>query len=191
MKLGKDSLKEIAVITLGELIVFVLTCGGFYLSHLLFDTAFTYRVPLGAALGAAVIIINFVFLGISVNRAVDRFIAARGEREMTEEEAITFTAEHAAEIQNAIKLSFIVRTVSMLAALVVAFILLDVFSPIATAIPILMYRPVLLFGNLIKTKLDRINQPTEITAPFVDLDAVSDENNDENGETEKEEQGDV
>ena len=71
---------------------------------------------------------------------------------MDEEEAQKFAEENSMPIQNAMKLSFIIRTVSMLAALVVAFIL-DWFNPIATAIPLLAYRPLLTLIETIKGKV--------------------------------------
>ena len=57
-------------------------------------------------------------------------------------------------VQNAIKTSFILRTVSMLVALVIAF-LLDWFNPIATAIPLLAFRPLLTAIEMIKGKITK------------------------------------
>ena len=70
---------------------------------------------------------------------------------MSDEEAEKFAAENSMPIQNAIKTSFIVRTASMLATLVIAF-LLDWFNPLATAIPLLAFRPLLSAIELIKGK---------------------------------------
>ena len=76
--------------------------------------------------------------------------------EMTDEEAQAFTVKHSMEIQNAIKINYIIRTVSMLVTLVAAFILTDWFSPIATAIPLLMFRPLLYVLELIKKKGEKV-----------------------------------
>ena len=53
-----------------------------------------------------------------------------------------FTEEHSARMNNAVKLSFIVRMTSMLAALILALIS-PWFHPIATLVPLLMLRPML------------------------------------------------
>ena len=55
-------------------------------------------------------------------------------------------------VQNAIKISFILRTASMLVALVIAF-LLDRFDPIATAIPLLAFRPLITVIEIVKGKI--------------------------------------
>jgi DNA replication and repair protein RecF len=71
-----------------------------------------------------------------------------------EEEAEKFSQEHSAPIQNAIKLSFIIRTASMLAALLVAF-LTGLFNPLTTAIPLLAFRPLLSVTESIKGKMKK------------------------------------
>lgn len=113
--------------------------------------AFSYKVVAGALLGAVVAVFNFLFLSFSVNRAVDRFMELRGEREMDEEEAEKFAAEHVGEIQNAQKLSYIVRTFTMLGALVLAF-LSNRFDVIATVVPLLLFRPILIVSQNIARK---------------------------------------
>ena len=152
MKKNKPKNYEVALLSAGELIVGALTVLGYFIVSLIFEgVVFDYRVITGAVLGAAVIILNFLFLSISVNRAVDEFLTLRSTREMTEEEAEAFAAEHSMKIQNTIKTSFIIRTVTMLVALVVAFIV-DVFNPIATAIPLLAFRPVLTVASTLARK---------------------------------------
>lgn len=153
MKKNKGKNYELYLLTAGETLVAVLTVVGYLLVSLLVESViFDYRVITGAALGAAVIILNFLFLSVAVNRAVDEFLLERTSREMTEEEAEAFAAEHSMKIQNTIKTSFIIRTVTMLATLVVAF-LVDVFNPIATAIPLLAFRPVLTVASTFARKL--------------------------------------
>ena len=153
MNKSKPSL-DITLLTLCEIAVAALVVAGFIIADAAFDIQFTYRVITGAALGAAVTVLNYVFLTLSVDRAVNNYLELRGTREMTEEEAETFARENSAPIQNAIKLSFIIRTATMLAALVVGF-LLDVFDPIATAIPLLAYRPLLYVVESIKGKIKK------------------------------------
>lgn len=151
MKKNKARYTELLVIVVGELIVSLLVILGYYIAHIAFGVGFDYRIFTGAALGSAVMILNFLFLSLSVNRLVDEYIEVRGSREMDEEEAEEFTKQHSMRIQSRITLSFIIRTVTMLATLLVAF-LLDWFEPIATVIPLFMYRPILTVGNLIANK---------------------------------------
>ena len=158
MKRNNAHYKETAILALGEVIVCALVVLGFFVSNLIFETGFTYRIFTGALLGSVVSVANFFGLSYSVNRAVDRFIALRGQREMTEEEALKFTAEHSMRIQNSIRTSFIIRITTMLAALVLAFVL-DWFAPLATAIPLLAYRPILVVGEAIRRSADKLPNP--------------------------------
>ena len=48
---------------------------------------FNYTVVTGAALGGAVTVVNFLILSVGINRAISRYIDARGEKEMDDEEA--------------------------------------------------------------------------------------------------------
>jgi hypothetical protein len=90
-----------------------------------------------------------------VNKAVDEYIALRGDKEMTDEEAEAFAAKNSIIIQNAVKKSFIVRVVSIAASLVVAF-LSDWFHPLATIVPILAYQPIITWGNHICEVVEKI-----------------------------------
>ncbi len=138
------------VILAGEAVVSLITAAVFFLvGH------FDYTVVTGVALGLVVTVANYLVLAITVNRAIDRYMELRGDKEMTEEEAEIFASKHAMEVQNAASRSFLIRTVSMLATLVAAFLLTDWFSPIATAVPLLMFRPVLYAMELIKRKRDK------------------------------------
>ena len=139
---NKTVLKEVTSLAIGEVIVSALVILGFFLLSLFTEITLDYKVFLGVLLGSIVTVLNYLFLSISVNRAIDKFLALRGSREMGEEEAAEFANKHALGIQNTIKTSFIIRTVSMLAALIVAFIT-DVFNPLATLIPLLMFRPII------------------------------------------------
>ena len=144
-----SSSSQILMLALSEAIVSALVCAAY-----LVIGKFNYTVLTGVALGSVVTVANFVFLTLSVNRAVDRYLALRGSREMDEEEAEKFANQHAMAVQNAATRSFIIRTVTMLAALVVAF-LLEWFEPLATVIPLLMFRPLLYVLELIKRKRDK------------------------------------
>ena len=145
-------IKDLLPFTLAELAVSALVVlGGFVLS-LAKLISFDYRIITGALLGAVVMILNYTFLTASVDKAIQNFIALRGEKEMSDEEAEQFAAENSMPIQNAIKTSYIIRTVTMIATLVVAF-LLDWFNPLATAIPLLAFRPLLTVIEMIKGKV--------------------------------------
>ena len=137
---------EAALILAGELVVSAIVC----LVYILINR-FSYKVLTGVALGSIVTTLNFLFLAISTNHAFDRALDARGDKEMDEEEADRFAEEHKKELNNAIKLSFIIRNATMLATLVIAFVL-DWFDVIATLVPLLMLRPIITVEALIREK---------------------------------------
>ncbi|MBE6610610.1 MAG: hypothetical protein E7634_08070 [Ruminococcaceae bacterium] len=139
-------LKEWWIIVAGEIAVSLITVAVYLLIG-----QFSYRVVTGVILGSAVIILNFLFLYISVNRAVDNYMELRGNREMTEEEAEKFAKDNAMMIQNATKLSYVIRTFTMMGALVLA-LLLDWFDVIATVVPLLAFRPILIASQLLSKK---------------------------------------
>lgn len=136
---------------IGEIAVILLVLVGAGALDLIGIYKFDPRVLSGAWLGAVVAILNYAFLTLSVDKAINKYLSLRGDREMSDEEAEKFAAENSAPIQNAIKTSFIIRTFSMLAALLVAFIL-EWFNPLATAIPLLAFRPLLSIIEMIKGK---------------------------------------
>ncbi|MBQ8719457.1 MAG: hypothetical protein IJY65_00285 [Clostridia bacterium] len=140
---------ETLFLLLGELAVSAITVGVFALLG-----KFSYKVITGAALGSLIVIINFVILSIQVNLAIDRAMNERPEGELDDEAAATFAAEHEARIRNAAKLSYIVRSVSMLAALVIAFVL-DWFDVIATLVPFLAMRPIITVEEIFRKKANK------------------------------------
>jgi len=140
------AIKESLFLVLGEAIVSLIIVG----VYLLIDK-FSYKVVTGVLLGSIVIIANYLFLSFSINRAVEDFLAIRGKEEMDEEQLSALTGEQTLRIQNAAKKSYVIRTFSMLAALVVAFIL-EWFEVLATVIPLLMFRPIIYVTELIKAK---------------------------------------
>ncbi len=151
-----SSIKQILPLIIGEAVTSLLTVGVFALIDLAFSTEFfsvDLGVILGVLLGSAVTVFNYLFLILSVNSAINRYLELRGTREMTDEEAEKFASENSAPIQNAIKTSFILRTTTMLITLVVAFLLGDLFNPLATAVPLLAFRPILYLSEIIKGKM--------------------------------------
>ena len=151
---------EIIVLACGEAIIALATVLVAFVLSLITEFKFDYAVITGAILGALVMILNFAFLSISVNRAVDEYLAVRGSREMTEEEAERFTAENSMTIQNKIKTSFIIRTTTMLIVLILAF-LTGWFNPICTAIPMFAFKPILSLGEFVRRKNDTIPNPSK------------------------------
>ena len=140
-------ISEILFLTVGELAVSLVIIGAYFLLK-----KFSYEVVTGALLGSAVTIFNFVFLSVSVNHAIDKVMAEKGDQKMTEEEAATFAAEHQAVIQRAAQGSYLIRQLLMLGALVLAFIS-GWFDVLATLIPLLMFRPLIsIYGFLKKDK---------------------------------------
>lgn len=154
MNNNKLSYKDILFMAIGEAAVALLVVLAFLLLDGLGYYPFSYRIITGALLGVVVTLFNYSFLIISVDNAINKFLAKRGDKEMDEEEAEKFAAENAMPVQNAIKTSFILRTASMLVTLVIAF-LLDWFNPIATAIPLLAFRPLLTAIEMIKGKITK------------------------------------
>ena len=147
--------KETAIIALGEAVVSALVIALFALFELLGFTllgTFDYTVPLGALLGSLVVVLNFLFLSISTNNTIDKIMAERPEGEMDDEQAAKFAQEYAMKLQASVKLSFIIRTLSMLAALIVAFTV-GVFNVIATVIPLFMLRPIIYVTEIFRRKL--------------------------------------
>ncbi len=183
MIFNKVPRRETLILALGEACVALLICLGYLLIG-----KFEWQVATGAVLGGAVTVLNFLFLAVSVNRALDRIIGEGIDKdklnksledlyekadgsESTESEnteAITegtggvesdgeepndaaarFASENAGKLQNAVKLSFIIRSASMVAALVVAF-LTGWFDVIATVIPLFMQRPILTVSEMLR-----------------------------------------
>ena len=147
MENKSSSALQILALAIGEIIVSALVC----VIYLILGK-FDYTVVTGTLLGSIVTVANFAVLTFSINRAIDKYLELRGSREMSEEEAEAFAKEHTMAVQNAATKSLILRTASMLAALVAAFLLTDLFSVLATAIPLLMFRPLLYVLELIKSK---------------------------------------
>ncbi len=148
-------LEQTVAIAIGEGIVCLLILLGYWILDLTGVYEFTYKVLTGALLGAFVIVANFFFLALSVDRATLRALESRPDREMSEEEIEKWTAEQRGALENAIKLSFIIRMASMLAALALA-LLLPVFEVIATLIPLLMLRPILMVAELLRKKEESV-----------------------------------
>jgi sensor histidine kinase YesM len=133
-------------LAVGELIVAALTS----LAFLLFGK-FSYTVVTGALLGGAVTVINFLILSVAINRAINGYITERGDKEMDDEAAEEYAKQHGTAVQNAMTKSYMLRMLLMIGSLVLAMIS-GWFSPLATVIPLIMYRPILYVTEFIKVK---------------------------------------
>ncbi len=153
MKKQTLPVRELTAIVIGELITSLIVSGVF-----LIIKKFDYSVILGLALGSAVTFINFLVLAIMTNKVIDKFLAERGEGEMDEDEAQALAMKFQGQIQNQMKLSFIIRILVMIATFVLAFLLTDVFNVIATMIPLLMTRPIITVSEFFKKKRGEINE---------------------------------
>lgn len=112
---------------------------------------FKLPVLFGAVLGGIVTVINFLILSHAVNKALNKFISLRGDGEMSEEESAQFAKKHSVAVQAAVAKSYLFRTGLMVGSLVLAFIT-GWFDPIATVIPLLLYKPLLYTIEFIKRK---------------------------------------
>lgn len=142
------------IILVGEIIVSLVTAGVYLTVEAVSgNDAFTYKVITGLLLGTGVVLANYIFLSVSVNRAVNKVMAERPDREMTDEEIEEFAATHQNTIKNAATLSYVVRTVSMLVTFILVFtVLKEWFAVLATIIPLLAFRPILTVGEFIRRR---------------------------------------
>lgn len=149
MNKQKLPIRELISILIGEVIVSLVICGVY-----LIISKYTYKVLLGVLLGSTVTVLNFLVLSIMTNRVINRFLEARGDAELTDEEAQAVAMKFQGQVQNQIKISFLVRTAVLAATLVVAF-LVEIFEVLPTVIPLLMLRPILTVSEFIKRKAQK------------------------------------
>ena len=141
-------------LAIGEAVVVLLVFVGFLIARSLGAEVTIYKVITGALLGALVTVANFLILSISLNRATSRYMAELDGKKLTEEEAIEYANKHKDSFKLASASSYLPRNVMMIGALLLAGISKQ-FDIIATAIPLLMYRPVLYVTEFIKIKVKR------------------------------------
>ena len=113
---------------------------------------YDWRVLTGCLVGSALTVLNFAILCISVNRAIDNIMAERGNAEMDDEQASEFAQKHKGTLTRTIQLSGAIRTLSIVVVLILAFALGDYFDVIATLIPLISFRPILMLTELIPKK---------------------------------------
>ena len=177
MNKSKSSFSEITMFTIGEIVIAGLTVLGFFLLDLMGYYTFDLKIVFGAILGSVAITLNYTFLCVAVNRVVNEFLQLRREREMDDDELKKFTTQQSTKIQNTMRSSMMIRTITMAAALIVAF-LTGWFDPFATAIPMLAFRPLITFLEIFRRKHDTPPNPDN----FIKYDY--DDENDEEKEAE-------
>lgn len=141
---------EIISLAVGELVVSAITGLIYY-----FIGKFNMAVIYGSLLGAALIIANFLALAILSTRAINKALLDRGSEEMDDEAAAEFAKRHQARIQLVMTGSYIVRMVTMVAVLVIAFVFSSLFNPIATAVSLIMFRPILMISQKIMQRRNK------------------------------------
>ena len=171
-------LSDLVPMITGESVVVALVCIGFIIIHFLGLYEYSLSVVLGALLGAAVMVINYAILILAVDKEIKRFIENRPEGEMSEEDAHLYAKKQMNSVQNAMKISSIIRLASIVATLVVAFIT-GWFNPVAAAIPMFAFRFILTASEMIKSK----NNPKPDPSKFIKY-----EDEDENKKEEKEDE---
>lgn len=133
MKINEDNavVKTTLQIAIGQAICIAIMFAIFAICR-----KFTYQVVLGGLLGGVVTILNFFFMGLSVDSAADKY----GESEKN--------------IKASVQLSFIARLIVMLVCLGLA-LKSGWFNPITLLVPLCLVRPILLvceFMHKSKTK---------------------------------------
>ena len=150
MKKNNLPLFEVAALIIGEALVSLAVIIIFILLK-----KFSYQVVFGTLLGTAVTLINFAILSATANRAIDRAMQNRPEGELDEDEAAEFASKNQNQLQNAMRVSYLIRTATMVATLVLAFLLKDVFHVIATVIPLIAFQPIIAVSTILKRRVGK------------------------------------
>ena len=146
MKKTNNSYEDVLYLLIGEIIVSV----GIVVAYIALSL-YQWNVLTGAILGAVVTVLNFLILSMQINKAIDKYMELIGDKEMSEEEAAEFAKKHSLKVQNAVTKSYALRTALMLGSLVIAFIT-GWFNPLATLIPLIMYKPIIYAIEILKKK---------------------------------------
>ena len=141
-----STIKDSLLFLLLEIVASGAVIGGFALFG-----EFENGVVWGAIIGSVATVVNYLVMSLSINSAIDRFLELRGEREMDEEEAERFAGEHTVKIQATVRLSYVIRMAFMIGALILALIS-GWFNPLATVIPLLLFKPILYAIELLGRK---------------------------------------
>ena len=146
IKMKKSNYRDTLYLAIIEIIVSVFTVIG-YLALGMFD----WSVLSGALLGALVTVINFLILSFAINNAIDKYMNQLDGKKLDDEEAEAFAKANSVKVQAAVSKSYALRTLLMVGTFVLAFIS-KLFDPLATLIPLLMYKPAIYAVEFIKKK---------------------------------------
>ena len=80
MEKNKNNAKDIIFMAIGECLVAVVVILGFLIAKSLNLYEFSYQIITGSILGIIVTLLNYTFLILSVDKAINNFLALRGER---------------------------------------------------------------------------------------------------------------
>ena len=144
---NKKSHIDTIYLAIGELIVSLLVVA----IYIPIKGVFDWTIISGVALGSVVTVLNYLILSFAVDKAINKFMDLRGDKEMDEEEAAAFAKANTIKVQNAITKSYLLRTTLMMGALVLSLIT-GYFDTIATVIPLIMYKPLLYAVEFVKKK---------------------------------------
>lgn len=142
----KNKYKDIMYLGICEIVVAIIIIAVYFAIGCLKPTVIS-----GSLLGALISTINFLILTISVDRTIKKYLDLRGDKEMSDEEAEAFAKANSLKVQNAMTKSYILRSFLMISTLVIAFVT-NLFDPVATLIPLLLYKPLIYVIEAIKKK---------------------------------------
>ena len=146
MKKTNNYYTDVLYLLIGEIIVSF----GIVIAYVALGM-YQWNILTGAILGSAVTVLNFLILSTQINKAIDKYMELIEGKQLSEEEAAEFAKKHSLQVQNAVTKSYVLRTALMLGSLVIAFIT-GWFNPLATLIPLLMYKPLIYVIEFIKKK---------------------------------------
>ena len=141
-----STVKDTLLFLLFEVLASGIIVGGFALFG-----GFEIGVVLGVIIGSVATVLNYFIMSMSLNSAIDKFLELRGDREMDDEEAERFAAEHSMKMQATVRFYYIIRMAVMIGALIVALVS-GWFNPLATVLPLLLFKPILYLIELLGRK---------------------------------------
>lgn len=140
------TVRDALIFLLLEIVASILIIIGFAL----FDK-YEDGVTWGAIIGSVATVVNYLVMSLSINSAIDKFLALRPEGEMDDEAIERFAAEHSTKIQATVRLSYTIRMACMIGALILALVS-GWFNPLSTVIPLLLFKPILYLIELLGRK---------------------------------------
>lgn len=116
---------------------------------------FHWNVVTGSILGASIAFVNQLLLVVSVGKVFDKATKERGNEEMTEEQIAEFTARQKKKLNLAMKASYVARFTLLIAAVLCAVLLKNVFNIIAFVVSIVAEQLLITFSGVLSKKTAR------------------------------------